>query len=193
MIISAKCRNLGEDHMVRRVALHLNENAGDEATVLPTIDEQTVLDENKRNKPGSSTAEQDVPARFHNNGGTVSQLNVPLLWISSFDIIAIFHMKAHHLERWGVNPFDLPWNESNKGFRMRRYFLHQVYDAAVRTSGRPIHKTPDAALDRYLDKVKRRGLHPCCPCDTCDDLRVGDWKRRGRICCKNLVRGCARG
>jgi hypothetical protein len=172
MITSAKCRNLGEDHIVRRVALHLNENAGDKATVLPTADDQFVLNENKKNKPGSLTAEQDVPVRFHKNGRTLSQINAPLLWISGFDIIATFHMKAHHLERWGVNPFDLSYRGSNKS-RLRRYFLHQVYDAAVRTSGRPIHETPDAALDRYLDKVKRCGLHPCCPCYPCDDLRAG--------------------
>jgi hypothetical protein len=109
-------------------------------------------------------------------GGTLSQINDPLLWISGFDIIAIFHMKQHYLDRWGVKPFDLSWRESNKGikgFRMRTYFLYQVYDTAVRTAGRPIHETPDEALDRYLDKVKRCGLHPCCPCDTCDDLRAG--------------------
>jgi hypothetical protein len=86
-----------------------------------------MLEENKKNRPGSSIAKDDVPARFHNTGsqGTFDNFRNPLLWIRGFEIISVFHMKQHHLERWGVEPYALGSREigMSSNFRMRRYYL----------------------------------------------------------------------
>jgi len=142
--------------VVKAAVLHWNEIADeDERTLLPTAEDEAVLDRNYSNSPGNS-APRDVPARFRTARiRALQSRKYDVLCILGADIETIFHMKQHHLDRWGVKHFK---SRPSPPYLLRTYYLHQVYDAAPRTPGRPLNGTPEEALETYIAKVEKRCL-----------------------------------
>lgn len=110
------------------------------------------------------------PSRFKDDVGAP-------MWISGLDTVGLFHMTEQQLQRRNVlvvykDRYDSRWVN-------KRYSLEDVYNAAKLSPNYPIDEPLDAALDRYLAKIKECGkgvmafLPPCCKCKGCVNIAVG--------------------
>ncbi|CAA9964437.1 hypothetical protein CFE70_010513 [Pyrenophora teres f. teres 0-1] len=162
------CKDLNEDHIVRRAVVHWDSEAKNTAPAVAPSQASPAS-----NGPAADSAiPESAATRFRDSRGMD-------IWITGMDIIGLFHMKESQLTRAGVRKLRSFVRFGPKEYRKNLYSLQQVYNAAVRTPNCPKDETPDQALERYLEKVRKCGrgdmlsLPFFCECRDCDDIRCG--------------------
>jgi hypothetical protein len=162
------CEGVNDDHIVRQALLQWNYQAGHQATVPPSVENPSVP-AGKAGEASLRKPSNEVSARFKDT-------TRELIWITGHDIIGLFHMQYHQLQRFGVKDTK---RSCGIPFRTQKFYPYQFYEVALRTPNCPIDETPDEAVERYLEKIKRSGegkmstLKLYCGCRDCDGLRSG--------------------
>ena len=173
------CKGVDENHIVRRGLLQWNNQAGYRATIPPS-DEVPPYATGK-NAPSllkKLVVSVPSPERFKTACGKT-------IWICGSDIIGLFHMQRHQLNRFGVKEIQ-EYRDSDKRFWKLKYSLEQVWEVAKRTPNCPRDQTPDEAVDRYLLKVHKCGnggigsLRIVCEHKDCQEMRTGGPSEAGQ-------------
>ncbi|KAI4658479.1 uncharacterized protein J4E79_006885 [Alternaria viburni] len=173
------CKGVDDDHIVRRGLIQWNNQAGYSATIPPSDDVPPYA--TGKNAPSllkKLVVSVPSPERFKTAGGKP-------IWICGSDIIGLFHMQRHQLNRFGVKDIQ-EYRDSDKRFWKLRYSLEQVWEVAKRTPKCPLDQTPDEAVDRYLLKVQKCGnggigsLRIVCEHKDCQEMRTGGPSEAGQ-------------